>query len=252
MEEQRVTTFGKVLKQERERLGLTQTQLAEKMETSQQNIGHWESGRSMPKHDAFERLLRVFGADSLLSHLPPRGEIRSPIAKAFVELAGPDGTSQRIEAVQAWADGANAVPRNQRIEVEMAEALPAHLRQNVEQKIELHGITYKPDYLSPRVCAELRFVSGSRIDLVSRTGMQQLLLFRHILSLRGPEPKHFVLILVAGDMMQMVSNTAMKMHTEARALGVELVYCNTPDAAALTIADYESGRLPSESEEEDY
>lgn len=259
MEEQKVTTFGKVLKQERERLGLTQTQLAERMKTTQQNIGHWESGRSLPKHDAYEKLLEVFGTDSLLSHLPPRGQINVGPAGGFtktrelmVDVVSPDGTSAKIEAVQAWADGATAAQRNQRMEVEVTEALPAHLRHNVERKIDLHGITYRPDYLSDKVCAEVRYVTGNRVDVVSRTGMQQLLLFKNILTAQGKAPAQTLLILVAGDMMQVVSNAALKMHAEARALGVDLVYCNTPQAAASTIAQCESGRFPTEVEEEDY
>lgn len=69
------TTFAKAIKLERNRLELTQTQLADAVGTTQQNVAGWERGKSLPKTPTWERLVELFGKDSIIAALPPRGEI---------------------------------------------------------------------------------------------------------------------------------------------------------------------------------
>ena len=69
------TTFAKAVKLERNRLELTQTQLADAVGTTQQNVAGWERGKSLPKTPTWERLVELFGKDSIIAALPPRGEI---------------------------------------------------------------------------------------------------------------------------------------------------------------------------------
>jgi DNA-binding XRE family transcriptional regulator len=44
-------------------MGLSQTQLADFLEVSKQNIGHWESGRREPSEEIKEKLAKVFQTD---------------------------------------------------------------------------------------------------------------------------------------------------------------------------------------------
>lgn len=69
------TTFAKALRAERQRLELTQTQLADKIGTSQQNVAAWEAGKSLPRPEVFDALVEVVGRHSVIAALPPRGEI---------------------------------------------------------------------------------------------------------------------------------------------------------------------------------
>lgn len=74
-EEAATTTYGAVLRAERKARGWNQSELAEKIGTSQQNVGHWEAGRTVPRIALHEKLLVLFGQDSPLAALPPRGSI---------------------------------------------------------------------------------------------------------------------------------------------------------------------------------
>ena len=49
------------LKELREEKGLSQTELAEKVETNQQNIGRWESGKNEPAYSYVVKLAEVLG-----------------------------------------------------------------------------------------------------------------------------------------------------------------------------------------------
>lgn len=52
--------FTERLKALRKEAGLTQKELAEQIETSQQNIGFWEKGDRNPKHEALVKLANFF------------------------------------------------------------------------------------------------------------------------------------------------------------------------------------------------
>lgn len=51
-----VKELGLTLKYLREKAGLTQVQLAEKMETHQPSIARWENGKETPKIETLEKL----------------------------------------------------------------------------------------------------------------------------------------------------------------------------------------------------
>lgn len=74
-EEPSTTTYGAALRAERKAKGLSQFDLAKAAGTSQQNVGHWEAGRSMPRPELHDKLLAIFGEHSPLAALPPKGTI---------------------------------------------------------------------------------------------------------------------------------------------------------------------------------
>ncbi|NMM13871.1 MAG: helix-turn-helix transcriptional regulator [Rhodoferax sp.] len=63
-------TFGYALNAERKRLGITQGQLAERTNTTQQNVAGLESDKSLPRPELFSKIIEVFGRDSILATLP--------------------------------------------------------------------------------------------------------------------------------------------------------------------------------------
>lgn len=56
--------FKDKIKSERKKLGLTQGQLAKKLETSRQNITNWEAGYNIPSVDLVNKLSDFFGCST--------------------------------------------------------------------------------------------------------------------------------------------------------------------------------------------
>jgi len=235
-----VTTFGKALKAERERKELTQSQLAERLGTTQQNIGHWEAGRSLPKQETHERLLEVFGPDSVLSYMAPKGEIRVE----RTPRAAPDVPINMVQFQSALR------ARQVESESRLRESLPTHLREYLDQPVQSparfpnKGLNYVVDYLSPKLCVEILRVNGRRMLLTARLGIQRLLVLRKLIELRGDaRPERYVLLLVLDELSSLQGSDMSKQESESGLLGVEISYCNRVEAAAQTIEALESGAV---------
>lgn len=61
MEEKAFLNYGEVLKEHREKLGLSQSAVAKKINTSHQNISRWESGKILPSIDFCIKLADLYG-----------------------------------------------------------------------------------------------------------------------------------------------------------------------------------------------
>lgn len=61
MEEKITLNYGESLKEQRERLGLSQSEAARKINTSHQNISRWESGKILPSIDFCVKLADLYG-----------------------------------------------------------------------------------------------------------------------------------------------------------------------------------------------
>ena len=61
MENKLLPNYGEVLKEHREKLGLSQSAVAVKINTSHQNISRWESGRIVPSIDFCIKLADLYG-----------------------------------------------------------------------------------------------------------------------------------------------------------------------------------------------
>jgi transcriptional regulator with XRE-family HTH domain len=69
-------TFGALLRQRRQALGLTQQELARKVGSHQPVIGAWELGRSAPTPEQLARLAKALGmplAELQAAEMPRRG-----------------------------------------------------------------------------------------------------------------------------------------------------------------------------------
>ncbi|MBE7061172.1 MAG: helix-turn-helix transcriptional regulator [Clostridiales bacterium] len=61
MEEKAMLNCGEILKEHREKLGLSQSAVAKKIKTSHQNISRWESGKFLPSIDFCIKLADLYG-----------------------------------------------------------------------------------------------------------------------------------------------------------------------------------------------
>lgn len=71
-------SIGQTIAHDRERIGLTQEQLAARLGVTQQAVSRWEDGRSMPRAKRLREILTVLGRNS-------------QTAAAIGELATQDG-----------------------------------------------------------------------------------------------------------------------------------------------------------------
>ena len=60
MKEISTPNYGESLKEQREKLGLSQSTVAKKINTSHQNISRWESGKILPSIDFCVKLADLY------------------------------------------------------------------------------------------------------------------------------------------------------------------------------------------------
>jgi transcriptional regulator with XRE-family HTH domain len=75
MENTELNTLAKALHAERKRLKLTQVQLAKILQTTQQAIGGWEAGKTLPRKEFYDRMCNLFGPHSPINNVAKKGEI---------------------------------------------------------------------------------------------------------------------------------------------------------------------------------
>ncbi|HEM3629941.1 TPA: helix-turn-helix transcriptional regulator [Streptococcus suis] len=75
--------FTNRLKKLRQEAELTQGELAKQLNTSQQNIGHWETGRQRPKYEMLIELTSLFNVS--IDYLLGKSDIPNPYAKSEFE-----------------------------------------------------------------------------------------------------------------------------------------------------------------------
>jgi transcriptional regulator with XRE-family HTH domain len=113
--------FAQALIWDREALNLTQTQLAEAIEISQQAIARWEGGQSFPRKGAYNKLIdyltarsEQMGRNCLTREAPtPQPGLLSERLNEFLEAqeegTGPKATPERIKAITDFLDTVNKV-----------------------------------------------------------------------------------------------------------------------------------------------
>jgi transcriptional regulator with XRE-family HTH domain len=259
----RITTYGKALKAERQRLDLTQAKLAEMAGTTQQNIQGIEAGRSIPGTDIHDKLVEIFGRHTPLVNTARRGDIvlaADAIANAkatsvlFSERVQPlrdsEGRVSNTEMSQWWADGAARSAKE--MEDAIGNALPQELRQHLRQRIDSGKRALRPDYLSDKLVVEWKFVAGNNLANASRVGMQQLCVFKAALEREPAAPRRYILALVTSHLEAMRSTAVLATSEEADLLGVEVFFCNDGAAVAKSVALAEYGADNEEFEDEGF
>ncbi len=101
-------TLGQVLKTRREALGLSQRELARRLDVKGSHVGYLETGRRRPSLPLLNRLAGVLGLERepllMLSH---------PEARALLARPQPDGPAQRDQAWRAFVADKNLLRRNE-------------------------------------------------------------------------------------------------------------------------------------------
>ena len=89
-------TFGEKLQSLRQRAGMSQDQLAERLEVSRQAVSRWERDETMPETDKVVALADIFGVttDYLLRPQPESGEAETE--------KPPRGQKDRVERFLAF------------------------------------------------------------------------------------------------------------------------------------------------------
>jgi len=271
------STFAKALRSERKRMELTQAQLADRIGTSQQNIAGMEKGLSLPRPDLHDRMVDLFGSDSVIAALPPKRDLllaTEAIGKASATAAletisqvkGFDYAREvlpsRVVTSADWRRAAAIDPKATR--EALREVLPVEYHQYIDgwvlspENQRIPGVGYRADYLSPGLCVEMKRVfMGHRLLEVVRLGIQQISLFRNILESKErveslhPQHRRYVLALVVDSLDTLITGRQMNRASyEAAMCQVEIHFCNHPTAVAHTILMIEKG-TEEESEEHD-
>lgn len=231
-----VTTVSQVLRTERKRLGLTQGELAAKLECTQQNLSEIERGDSHPSDKLLDKMLEVFGHDSPLAYVSRRGEVRVPpprgFAEKFLDKVGSvlEATDPHLNAM--WNAGSEAIGGRE-LESRVHSQLPNDLKQ-----YWTGGSTPHPgrvDYISPRLIAEVKMIKGQNISTMARLAMHQLSVARAVLG----HDRKCLLALVFSDMGVMFTRGFVDIGEEGEALGIKMAFCNDAGAVANTIANIE-------------
>jgi transcriptional regulator with XRE-family HTH domain len=92
---------GKHIQAEYERIGLTQTALAERMGTTQPNVSAWVNGSREPNREHLVAMSRLFGCsvDYLMGLTEKRGELRAERRSADDEVV------ERLRLIRQLASG---------------------------------------------------------------------------------------------------------------------------------------------------
>lgn len=203
-----MSTFGELLKTDRERLQLSQEQLAERLGVSQQAVANWENGTSHPRKDRRALLLEILGPNSELTKNPPRYDFIPVEDQAPVTRTLPDFTIGTLKgavnvevkttgiisramvgspSVDFDAIGTEPRPylfslRRNFLEKLRAE-LPEPLRKNVDQNIGFGQRVRTYEYVSTGVIARAMQMPGNPDLLVGRAA-------RHVIHLGMASRRH--------------------------------------------------------------
>jgi transcriptional regulator with XRE-family HTH domain len=130
------TWVGNRIRQTRERLGLSQGELARRLHKTQTAVSYWESGKRSPGLDALLDLARIFDKD--VAYFLPRAETRQSLQAALrataerLELHGLDDDLERI------VDAARGTGPPQP-ELEIASDRPVEAAQELLAKAAVAG-----------------------------------------------------------------------------------------------------------------
>lgn len=144
-----MNTFGDLLRADRERLGLSQEQLAQQVGVSQQSIANWEANTSSPRAERRKRLQEVLGSDSLAVQF--KGEL------ARLEPAPRPNFAWIAEAAAAQKGSRLTVfaPAHDELLQELKKHLPEKLQQFVGKSINFGQHHRRYDYASGGVSAAI-------------------------------------------------------------------------------------------------
>lgn len=116
--------FGELLKEDRERLLLSQDQLAERLGVSQQAVSRWEDGHSMPRRSRMQQIRKVLGGKSNIEQALRNAQQEDglPSTNPQQSMVTTEETTKALLA-QAAADIATATSQIAKAAEKIAEVL---------------------------------------------------------------------------------------------------------------------------------
>lgn len=269
-----MSTFGELLKIDRERLQLSQEELAKRVGVSQQAVANWENGTSHPRKDRRVLLLQVLGPDSQLARNPPTTEFvpaEDMPADLFIKttpgsaLAGgvtatirvdPQAVSSRAAvgtpmtftytSTQPWAGFSTAGGKTVQVQAErnkmlgeLQECLPEPYKAYVGSNMMFGHVPRQFDYASKGVVA--RVMRGQTAVSASFSAIH---IVRLAMAVRENEPSHeptasVVLFILSTDPAAVVTRRMGAMHFDAMTLGIKVEVAPDVKSIANTIVELE-------------
>lgn len=255
------TTFGETLRADRERLKMSQEQLAKLLNVSQQAVANWEAGTAQPRRERRARLLQILGPQSELAKNPPRYEFipveDQPVSPPSLTLRG-----QRLEAIEM---ATNPEYRRQSEEIarrfeenrrkvesvlskrkmereEFRGALPPELHTYIEGQITVGAQTRRIDYLSPKWGIELKNTPSNKfmVWVNSAPALLNLAVIRSIADQGLRPPREYCLILVTDALPLRADSTMQKLMFDAGVLGVNVYQVESYRQAAELVHQLET------------
>lgn len=216
--------IGKQLARYRVEKSLRQADVAKTLGVTQQTVANWESGK--PPKGARLVQLRAYlaGVDDMVGDVPPV-KVERPL------FFGHENTMRRVRE----------------IEHEFVEALPAALQPHTQAVVPFAGYNWRPDYLSAKVCADLKVIETSlkhesgMIGFAVETSLLTLSTIRAIHRQTGTEREAYSLLLVGPHPGGRWGNA--KLQSAASAHGITIYSLPDQFAAAALVADLEYGPI---------
>lgn len=193
---------------------LTQADVAKALGVTQQTIANWEAGRPIRGGRALQ--LRQYLAGQ---PVPPPG----PDTLPFINTPTMD-PGERYEQRRA-------------VEAEFSLALPEALRQYQDRDVTMGNVKWRPDYLSDKLCAEIKWAVSTHPPVFIERAVMNLAAIRQIR--QGLD--HYALIIIGGEPVKQSGYS--KINASAMVLGVDIYFVPDAIAAAALIADLEYGPM---------
>lgn len=267
-----MSTFGELLKIDRERLGISQEELAKRVGVSQQAVANWENGTSHPRKDRRTKLLEVLGPDAELVKNPPTTDFvpaednpYPQVIKAKVGAATARGVTANVTAeptgiisramvglpafkseAQPWVGFSTAggkpvhiQPERTKMLLELQSTLPEPYQPNVGNDLMFGQVARQYDYASSGVVARVM-----RAHTVSSPTYSAIHIVRLAMAVRSNEPSHeptgsVVLFILSEDSAAVVTRRMGAMHFDAMTLGINIEVVPDVKVMAKTIVDLE-------------
>ena len=268
-----MSTFGELLKIDRERLQLSQEELAKRVGVSQQAVANWENGTSQPRKDRRVLLFQVLGPDAELVKNPPSTEFipakdmpadlvvkTTPGAASasgfkFTVRVDPNSVASRAAvgtpmftytSTQPWigfstAKGTTVQAQAERTKMllELQEFLPEPFKAHVGSDLMFGQVARQYDYASSGVVA--RVMRGQTAVSASFSAIH---IVRLAMAVRENEPSHeptpsVVLFILSGEPAAVVTRRMGATHFDAMTLGIKVEVAPDVKAIANTIVELE-------------
>lgn len=211
------------LKEFRQEHGLEQEDLAKLLDTTQQTVSNWESGGTMPRANALKRISHVLstyrpgvgpapyveppriqgdGYPTFASTMIPKEELATRNEEAHgVRVKSEYETRRAVAEALASIDPAERVAlmrsRRQEFEQQLVAALGPNVEFMVNAPVDFQALRLRADYLSPRVCAEIKTITEPRhVNMGVEQGIHQLTTLRAVLKHNNQPREYFVLVVV--------------------------------------------------------